>query len=159
MLSFHYFHIHCCHNHYHDCYCCCHKKLAIFFTVIISATKSFLFFSLWNFVEQHIWDICRSVPKFSKWILQSKSWNSELLSHKFVLETTLHFQKWCRQHIYEKNKRSLFCCYKSQLPWYWWNEPFPIIIAFATTVTFEGGVYDLKSWSLKFVCCHKMAIM
>ena len=39
------------------------------------------------------------------------------------------------------------------------NEPIPIIIALATNVTFEGGVYDLKPWSLKFVCCHNLAMM
>ena len=39
------------------------------------------------------------------------------------------------------------------------NEPIPIIIALATNVTFEGGVYDLKPWSLKFVCCHNVTFV
>ena len=39
------------------------------------------------------------------------------------------------------------------------NEPIPIIIALATNVTFDGGVYDLKTWNLKFVFHHKMAMI
>ena len=39
------------------------------------------------------------------------------------------------------------------------NEPIPIIIALATNVTFDGGVYDLKTWNLNYVCCHNLAMM
>ena len=34
------------------------------------------------------------------------------------------------------------------------NEPIPIIIALATNVTFDSGLYDLKPWCLKLVCCN-----
>ena len=41
------------------------------------------------------------------------------------------------------------------------NEPIPIksALALATNVNFEGGVYDLKPWSLKFVCCHNVTFV
>ena len=39
------------------------------------------------------------------------------------------------------------------------NEPIPIINGLAANVTFESSVYDLKPWSLKFVCCHNVTFV